>query len=48
VKIVAFGLGEEAVKPPVCPALPSGTSAYKLMSGDPSGLLIEQLARRTR
>lgn len=24
---------------PVCPALPSGTSAYKLMSGDPGGLL---------
>lgn len=24
---------------PVCPALPSGTSAYRLMSGDPSGLV---------
>jgi len=24
---------------PACPALPSGTSAYRLMSGDPSGLV---------
>jgi hypothetical protein len=32
-----IGLGEE-VKPPVCPALPSGTSAYRLVSGDPSGV----------
>lgn len=31
-----FGLLDEPVTPP-CPALPSGTSAYKLMSGDLKG-----------
>lgn len=31
--------GDEAVTPPVCPALPSGTSAYKLVSGDPAGIV---------
>jgi hypothetical protein len=30
-----IGLSEAVV----CPALPSGTSAYRLMSGDPAGLL---------
>lgn len=32
------GLGE-TVTAPACAALPSGTSAYRLMSGDPSGLI---------
>jgi hypothetical protein len=30
-----IGLGEQIV----CPALPSGTSAYRLMTGDPSGIV---------
>lgn len=29
----------ETITSPACPALPSGTSAYRLMSGDPEGLL---------
>lgn len=33
------GLGEALTSCPVCPAaLPSGTSAYRLMRGDPKGL----------
>lgn len=32
-------LADETLTCPVCPALPSGTSAYRLMSGDPKGLL---------
>ena len=32
-------LADETLTCPACPALPSGTSAYRLMSGDPSGLV---------
>jgi hypothetical protein len=34
-----IGLGESITPPAPMPALPSGTSAYRLMTGDPSGLL---------
>jgi hypothetical protein len=33
-----IGLGE-AITPPAYPALPSGTSAYRLMTGDPMGIV---------
>lgn len=39
--VVGFGLADEPVTPPgcpVCPALPSGTSAFKLVQGDPAGI----------
>ena len=29
----------QTVTPPVCPALPSGTSAVRLIQGDPSGIV---------
>lgn len=31
-------MAAETITCPICPALPSGTSAYKLASGDPAGI----------